>query len=103
MVGLGGVLSSVSRMCRLLYPNEPPRCIRVDHLPLLTDMYGSGRALSENDTALLLRAAPDRFHTLVSGIIIAHILADTFGAEDILYSDSGVREGYIWKEIIRIP
>ena len=35
-------------------------------------------------------------------MIIARVLADTFAAEDIFYSDSGVREGYIRKEIIGI-
>ena len=31
---------------------------------------------------------------------IARVLAETFAAADIFYSDSGVREGYIRKEII---
>ena len=50
----------------------------------------------------VLRSAPDRLHTIVPGMLIAHTLGDTFAAEDILYSDSGVREGYIWKEIIGV-
>lgn len=102
MVGLGGVLSSASRMHGLLYPEETPRLLRVTHFPTMIERFGGGRKLSERDTAVLLRSAPDRLHTIVPGMLIAHTLADTFAAEDILYSDSGVREGYIWKEIIGV-
>lgn len=102
MVGLGGVLSSASRMHGLLYPDETPRLLRVAHFPAMIEMFGSGASLSEADTAVLLRSAPDRLHTIIPGMVIAHTLAEIFAAEDILYSDSGVREGYIWKEIIGV-
>ena len=102
MVGMGGVLSSASRMHALLHPEETPRLLPADALPQMIAMFGSGRPLTEADTAVLLRAAPDRLHNIVPGMIAAHTLADTFAAEDILYSDSGVREGYIWKEIIGV-
>ena len=100
MVGMGGVLSSASRMHALLHPEEMPRLLPADTLPQMIAMFGSGRPLTEADTAVLLRAAPDRLHNIVPGMIIASVLAETFAAVDIRYSDSGVREGYIWKEII---
>ena len=102
MVGMGGVLSSASRMHGLLYPEELPRLLRVTHFPTMIERFGTGRPLSERDTAVLLRSAPDRLHNIIPGMVIAHTLAATFAAEDILYSDSGVREGYIWKEIIGV-
>ena len=102
MVGMGGVLSSASRMHGLLYPEELPRLLRVTHFPTMIERFGTGRKLSERDTAVLLRSAPDRLHNIIPGMVIAHTLAATFAAEDILYSDSGVREGYIWKEIIGV-
>ena len=100
MVGMGGVLSSASRVHTLLHPEETPRLLPADTLPQMIAMFGSGRPLTEADTAVLLRAAPDRLHNIVPGMIIASVLAETFAAADIRYSDSGVREGYIWKEII---
>lgn len=102
MVGMGGVLSSASRMHALLHPEETPRLLPADTLPQMIAMFGSGRPLTEADTAVLLRAAPDRLHNIVPGMIIASVLAETFAAVDIRYSDSGVREGYIWKEIIGV-
>lgn len=100
MVGMGGVLSSASRMYAMLYPEEPPRLLQTARFPSMIEMFGSSQSLSEERTAVLLRAAPDRLHTIIPGMIIAHTLAESFAAQDILYSDSGVREGYIWKEII---
>ena len=38
--------------------------------------------------------------TFMSGLIIADVLAKRFGSLHILYSDSGVREGYIYDKII---
>ena len=100
LVGLGGVLGSAARLHALLAPTEPPRRITAAELPPMIAMLGSGRPLAERDTALLLRAAPDRLHNIVPGMIIARVLADTFAAEDITYSDGGVREGYIRTEIL---
>ena len=102
LVGLGGVLGSAARLHALLAPTEPPRRITAAELPPMIAMLGSGRPLAERDTALLLRAAPDRLHNIVPGMIIARVLADTFAAEDITYSDGGVREGYIRTEILGV-
>ena len=57
MVGMGGVLSSASRMHALLHPEETPRLLPADALPQMIAMFGSGRPLTEADTAVLLRAA----------------------------------------------
>ena len=100
MVGMGGVLSSASRVHALLHPEETPRLLPADALPQMIAMFGSGRPLTEADTAVLLRAAPDRLHNIVPGMIIARVLAETFAAEDITCSEGGVREGYIRAEIL---
>ena len=39
-------------------------------------------------------------HTLLPGLVIADVLAGHFESDTIIYSDSGVREGYIYKKII---
>ena len=102
MIGMGGVLSSASRMHALLYPEAQTRLIDARHLPAMIGLFSTGQPLSEANTAVLLRSAPDRLHNIIPGMVIAHTLAATFAAEDIACSDSGVREGYIWKEIIGV-
>lgn len=100
MIGMGGILSSASRMHGLLYPSDAPYILRAAHLPDMIRMFCGGVPLDEERTAILLRSAPDRLHNIIPGMLIMSVLAETFAAEDIAYSDSGVREGYIWKEII---
>lgn len=100
ILGIGGVLNSASRLHELLHRDAEPRLLRVDALPALIEMFSTALPLDEERAVLLLRAAPDRLHNIVPGMIIARVLAETFAAADIFYSDSGVREGYIRKEII---
>lgn len=51
------------------------------------------------DKILLMRTVPERMHTFMPGLVIADVLAKRFGSQTIIYSDSGVREGYIYSKI----
>ena len=61
---------------------------------------GAERAISEDDTILLMQTVPDRLQTIMPGVAVALTLAEIFGGKFIRYSDSGVREGYIYSNII---
>lgn len=58
------------------------------------------KVLGTQDVALLMRTVPERMHTLLPGLVIADVLALRFGSDTIVYSDSGVREGYIYDRIL---
>ena len=47
-----------------------------------------------------MRAVPDRMRTILPGLVIAALLAERFALPSIAYSDSGVREGYIYDRIL---
>ena len=49
---------------------------------------------------LMLKAAPDRIHTLVPGLIVLNTVARTYGLEDITISRCGVREGYLQDRVL---
>jgi exopolyphosphatase/guanosine-5'-triphosphate,3'-diphosphate pyrophosphatase len=51
-------------------------------------------------TIMLMRTVPDRINTIIPGLIIADVLARQFQSKIVTYSDSGVREGYIYDQII---
>lgn len=59
------------------------------------------RDLGTEDIALLMKTVPERMHTLLPGLVIAEVLATHFGSDTILYSDSGMREGYIYDRILQ--
>ena len=48
----------------------------------------------------ILRAAPDRVHTIIPGMIILQTIADYFGYRSIWVSSWGVREGYLLERIL---
>ena len=56
--------------------------------------------IPEDDLALLLKTEPDRIHTLIPGLILARALFSRLGTESVIYSDSGVREGFLYREIL---
>ena len=56
--------------------------------------------IPEDDLALLLKTEPDRIHTLIPGLILARALFSRLGTETVIYSDSGVREGFLYREIL---
>jgi exopolyphosphatase/guanosine-5'-triphosphate,3'-diphosphate pyrophosphatase len=56
--------------------------------------------MPSEEAVILMKTVPERIHTIIPGIIIASVLAQYFGSEKIIYSDSGVREGYIYDQII---
>jgi exopolyphosphatase/guanosine-5'-triphosphate,3'-diphosphate pyrophosphatase len=48
---------------------------------------------------LLLNTIPERIKTVVPGMVIIDTLAKYLNSRQIMYSDSGVREGYIYRYI----
>jgi exopolyphosphatase/guanosine-5'-triphosphate,3'-diphosphate pyrophosphatase len=56
--------------------------------------------LLEDNAILLMRCVPDRIHTILPGMLIAEVLMRHFHSNSVIYADSGVREGYIYKEIL---
>lgn len=96
--GIGGTLKSTSALYKALYPAPEPGPLRTARLNAMIDRYSGD--ISEADLALLFQAAPDRLRTLFPGMIIAAALAERLGSETLLYSDSGVREGYLYAELL---
>lgn len=57
---------------------------------------------SDNEAIdLILKLIPDRIHTIVPGIMILEYLFDHFNAEQLVVSEYGVREGYLWQKIMK--
>ena len=71
-----------------------------DAIDGLIARFGAGRKLSEADTILLMRSVPDRMHTVIPGLVIASEICGKFASEIVRYSDSGVREGFLYSEVI---
>lgn len=101
LAGIGGTFKSGLALYNAVY-QKPADNLVIDATKLsgLIRRFTSDRDLAQEDVVLLMRAVPDRLPTILPGLTIAHVVCQHFGAKTITYSDSGVREGYIYSEII---
>lgn len=49
----------------------------------------------------ILPVVPERIHTIIPGIIILNTIARQFGIKNVYVSGYGVREGYLFKHVIK--
>ena len=102
LCGIGGTFKSGLALYRAVYGESAGDDLTMEaaRLPELIERFVRDRALPQEDVVLLMRAVPDRLPTILPGLVVADVIAKRFGAQRITYSDSGVREGFIYSEII---
>ena len=102
LCGIGGTFKSGLALYCAVYGESAGDDLTMEaaRLPELIERFVRDRALPQEDVVLLMRAVPDRLPTILPGLVVADVIAKRFGAQRITYSDSGVREGFIYSEII---
>lgn len=101
--GIGGTFKGAAKLNNEIYrlPRQNNE-ILTEHLAQIIKRFEYDSNFADNDGLdLLIRLVPDRIKTIVPGMIIADALANYFGARAIVYSDSGVREGYLYDKVVR--
>ena len=100
--GLGGTFKGTSALYQRMYDvHEDDTRMEQQRFGEIIAHYVSDAPLAEEDAVRLMLAAPDRIHTLLPGLILADVLTQKLGCREVIYSDSGVREGYLYSEILR--
>ncbi len=101
-VGIGGTFKGAAALYRATYcrPEGDAR-METARFGEMIARYAGDAPLSEEAAVRLMLAAPDRIHTLFSGLILADVLTRALGCREVVYSDSGVREGYLYSEILK--
>ena len=101
IIGMGGTFKSACALYNRLYHCDCYNT-RMDVLKIeqMISEFQRDIPLTEEKTIVLMKAVPDRMHTIISGLIIADVLASRLGSSRISYSDTGVREGFICAEIL---
>ena len=100
--GIGGTFKGTCALYRLMY-GLPPETTRMDprRFGAILAHYVTPHPPKEEDAVRLMLATPDRIHTLLPGLILADALTASLDCREVVYSDSGVREGYLYSEILR--
>lgn len=101
LVGIGGTFKGASALYNVMF-NQPASNNRMDtkRLRMMIGTFLNDNGMTQEMAVMLMRTVPDRIYTVIPGLIIADVLARRFQSKSITYSDSGVREGFIYDQII---
>ena len=96
--GVGGTARAACKVANLAFGREREcRTLTAQELhKLLKLLRNPGR----EELGLMLKAAPDRIHTLIPGLIVLDTAARAYGLEDITVRPWGVREGYLQDRVL---
>lgn len=99
--GIGGTFKGAMALYNAMY-GMPKKNMRMDvrRIHDILNHFKRDHELIVPDKVLLMRTVPERMHTFMPGLVIADVLSKRFGSNQIIYSDSGVREGYIYSKIV---
>ena len=101
ITGIGGTFKGGCALYNEI-AGQPAVNNRIDalRLPEIIERFSRDHGVTQEMAIMLMKAVPDRLHTVIPGLVIASVLARRFHSRTITYSDSGVREGYIYSEIV---
>ncbi len=102
IAGIGGTFKGANALYNEMF--QAPlanNCMQADKLAEIIETFKLDKGITQAMTIMMMRTVPDRMHTVIPGLIIADVLAKHFQSHIITYSDSGVREGYIYSEIVK--
>lgn len=100
--GIGGTFKGAKLLHNAIWSCDEENClIEVQHIAKIIKRLQCDRSDIPSDLLeLLLQTVPERIKTVVPGLVIIDTLAAYFHSSQIMYSDSGVREGYIYRYIM---
>jgi len=101
IVGIGGTFKGACALNNELF-NFPAANYRLEakNIRQIIGSFASNLDMTQEMAVALMRSVPERIQTIIPGLVIADVLARRFQSSWITYSDSGVREGYIYSQII---
>ena len=99
LVGVGGTARAARKLAQHYYKvSDDCRSMTAEQLDDLCKFLSSGKKEASN---LILRLEAERVHTLVPGMLILQHVFHLFGAQQLVISKYGVREGYLCQKILR--
>jgi exopolyphosphatase / guanosine-5'-triphosphate,3'-diphosphate pyrophosphatase len=99
LVGVGGTARAVLKMAKRYY-NGSDDChsMTAEQLDELCAFLCSGKKSASD---MILRLEAERIHTLVPGMLILQHVFHLLGAQQLVVSKYGVREGYLCQRILK--
>ena len=99
LIGVGGTARSLRKLINYCGKKEGScKEITIQELDEMVEFLLDKDVLARD---VILKKCPDRIHTIIPGALVIQALAKKVEAERLYISDYGVREGYLWKKIIK--
>lgn len=99
VVGVGGTTRAALKLARRHFAlSDGCRSMTAEQLDGLCAFLCSGKKEASD---LILRLEAERIHTLVPGLLILQHVFHLFGAQQLVVSKYGVREGYLCQRILQ--
>lgn len=99
LIGVGGTARSLKKLMNYCKKKDDScKEITIQELDEMVEFLLNEDALSRD---VILKKCPDRIHTIIPGALVIQALAKKVGAKRLYISDYGVREGYLWKKVIK--
>ncbi|MBM6897695.1 hypothetical protein H9X86_10045 [Pseudoflavonifractor capillosus] len=97
IAAVGGSARAALKLARTVF--QLPQTCRTFTAQQLDEIFSLLRSDQRTATDLILKAAPERLHTLIPGLMILRHIVKTFDASEVIVSRYGVREGYLCQKI----
>lgn len=96
--GVGGTVRAACKVANLFFDRANDcHTISAGELKLILKRVKNPDRETLRD---LLKAAPDRIHTIIPGMLVLDTVCQAYQAKDIIVSACGVREGYLHKKVL---
>jgi exopolyphosphatase/guanosine-5'-triphosphate,3'-diphosphate pyrophosphatase len=96
--GVGGTVRAARKIYNDIFDIPP------DNMVMETALFQKILSMYRKDSKEVMRRvmqlAPDRIHTVITGMIILSTVAKEFKADKIVVSTYGVREGYLYQKVL---
>ena len=102
LLGIGGTFKGTCALYNGIYNCEKKNLVmEAGALENMIQHFSQLEEIGYEDAVLLMKQVPDRINTIVPGMVIAKVLTEHFQCKQITYSDSGVREGFIYTHLLK--
>lgn len=99
--GVGGTVRAACKVANAMF--DRPAGDRSLDRDELKEMLQRLKKPGRDELRLLLKAVPDRIHTIIPGLLALDTIAKAYGAQTITASACGVREGYLLARVLGEP
>ena len=102
LLGIGGTFKGTCALYNGIYNYDKKNLLmEAGALEKMIQHFSQLEKIGYKDAVLLMKQVPDRINTIVPGMVIAKVLTEHFQCQQITYSDSGVREGFIYTHLVK--